>query len=243
MPTYQTTGIVLGRTNFGEADRILRVLTPDKGKISVMAKGVRRIKSRSGGHLELFGEVTLTLATGRNLDVLTQARLKWYPHHLADDYQRLGLAFLMAQATDRLTTEGHATDGIYWTFLEAIHAVEDGATGALPELWYKLRLISLTGLQPELNGCVICSRHDDQSVYSFSPEKGGIVCQADSTALDRPMTKDHIKLWRLLSAHNYDSVAKISGSPMLAQETLPLCDLFYEHHVGKSFHSTMSHIA
>jgi DNA repair protein RecO (recombination protein O) len=236
MPTYQTTGIVLGRTNYGEADRILRVLTPDKGKISVIAKGARRIKSRSGGHLELFGEVTLTLATGRNLDVLTQARLKWYPHHLTDDYSRLGLAFLIAQATDRLTTEGHATEGVYWTFLEAVHAVDAGAAGPLPELWYKLRLLALTGLQPQLSGCVICGRHDEDTDYAFSPDKGGIVCHADATSMDQSMAVGAIKLWRLLSAHNYDSVAKIQGASQIAQTTLVLCDLFYEHHVGKAFH-------
>ena len=84
MATYQTTGIVIGRTNFGEADRVLRVLTAERGKIGLMARGVRKIKSRSGGHLEPYGEVALSLAEGRGaLDVVTGARLVWYPHRLS----------------------------------------------------------------------------------------------------------------------------------------------------------------
>ena len=70
-PSYLTKGIVIGRTNFGEADRIVRFFTPDRGKLSAIAKGIRKIKSRSGGHLELFGEVSLMLATGRGLDIVT----------------------------------------------------------------------------------------------------------------------------------------------------------------------------
>jgi len=236
MPSYQTTGIVLARTNYSEADRILRVLTPDRGKVSVLAKGARRIKSRAGGHLELFGEVTFMLATGRNLDVVTQARLKWYPHHLTEDYRRLSLAFLMAQITDRLTAEGHATDGVYWTFLEALHAVDTGAAGSLPELWYKLRILGLCGFQPALSACLVCGRHDESAPYAFSPEKGGILCQPDAAPSDAAMSPSVIKLWRLLSAHNYQSVANITSAADLATATLPLCDEFYEHHLGKSFH-------
>ena len=236
MPSYQTTGIVLSRTNYGEADRILRVLTPDRGKISVIAKGARRIKSRAGGHLELFGEVTLFLATGRNLDVVTQARLKWYPHSLTDNFTRLNLTFLIAQATDRMTEEGPATQGLYWTFLEALHAVDEGASGPLPELWYKLRLLALTGFQPQLSACVICGRRDDTTDYAFSPEKGGIVCRSDATSTDTPMSQGAIKLWRLLGTHNYTSIAQVQGADTLAEKTLDLCDRFYEHHVGRAFH-------
>lgn len=84
MPSYQTTGLVIGRTNFGESDRIIRFITPDYGKISAVARGVRKIKSRLAGHLEPLGTVMLSLTTGRsNIDVITGARLLYYPHQLA----------------------------------------------------------------------------------------------------------------------------------------------------------------
>ncbi|MGQ7357474.1 DNA repair protein RecO, partial [Streptococcus suis] len=89
-----------------------------------VAKGVRLIKSRSGGHLELFGEVSLMLAEGRNLAVVTSARLLWYPHHLAGDYEGLELAFMMATMIDRLIHEGQPNQRAYTTLREALGALE-----------------------------------------------------------------------------------------------------------------------
>ncbi|HUD11007.1 MAG TPA: DNA repair protein RecO, partial [Candidatus Saccharimonadia bacterium] len=235
MPTYQTTGIIIGRTNFGEADRIVRLFTPDHGKVSAVAKGVRRIKSRSGGHLELLGEVNLMLATGRNLDLVTSARLVWYPHDLATDYGRLELAFVMAAAIDRLTMPDHPQADLYKTFVEALHVVNTGASGALPELWFKLRLLNLTGYHPELSSCVVCSIHDPETEYFFSPERGGIVCAADANPTDRAMSHTQIKFWRLLSDNSYGGIVQIQNAPLLATQTLDSCNEFYKYHLGTSF--------
>src|SRR5688572_2993058 len=157
-PSYPTKGIVIGRTNFGEADRVVRFFTPDRGKLSAVAKGVRRIKSRSGGHLELFGEVNLMLTPGRNLDIVTSARLLWYPHQLVGDYERLGLAFAIAAAVDRLTEPDQPAPALYGVVREALAALDTGATGPLIELWFKLRLLGTLGYRPELGSCIICGQ-------------------------------------------------------------------------------------
>src|SRR5262245_36415544 len=70
---YPTEGIALKRMDFGEADRLVTVLTPHYGKIRLLAKGVRRPTSRMAGHLELFAHVHLMVARGRELDIATQA--------------------------------------------------------------------------------------------------------------------------------------------------------------------------
>jgi|SRR6185369_6077154 len=234
-PSYQSKGIVIGRTNFGEADRVVRFFTPDRGKLSTVAKGVRKIKSRLGGHLELFGEVSLMLAPGHNLDVVTSARLLWYPHELTGDYQRLSLAFMVATMTDRLTEPDQPAPALYGVIREALEALNAGATGELIELWFKLRLLDTLGYRPELGGCVICSRHDENTSYSFSAERGGIVCHADAAPFDPQMSPSQIKFWRLLSDYPYNTIAQIADASALAATTLPLCDGFYEHHLGRAF--------
>ena len=74
--TYRVEAIVLRRVDFGEADRVLVLLTRERGKIPVVAKGVRRMSSRMAGHLELFTQSELMLAKGANLDVVTQAETR-----------------------------------------------------------------------------------------------------------------------------------------------------------------------
>jgi DNA repair protein RecO (recombination protein O) len=239
MPTYQTTGIIIGRTNFGEADRVIRILTADHGKISAVAKGVRKIKSRSGGHLELFGEVNLMLATGRNLDIITSARLRWYPHALTGGYDRLGLAFALVLAVDRLTEPGQAHPALYDLLNEALRALDAGAAGPLPELWFKLRLLDILGYRPDLTACIVCGRHDPDTTYTFSPERGGLVCAADAGLGDLPLTHDDIKCWRLLASHPYATISHITGAAAMATTGLPACDAFYEFHLGRAFHPDM----
>lgn len=80
MALFTTEGIIVRRRNFGEADRILTVITPFKGKITVIAKGVRRITSRRGGNVELLNKVKLHIFQGRGMPILSEAEsLETFP--------------------------------------------------------------------------------------------------------------------------------------------------------------------
>jgi DNA repair protein RecO (recombination protein O) len=234
MPTYATTGIVIGRTNLGEADRIVRFYTPDHGKLSAVARGVRKIRSRMAGHLEPFGETSLMLATGKSLDVITSARLLWYPHTLAAQHGQLNLAFMMGVGIDRLTEPGQPHPQLYAVLREALGALDASPESAVPliELWFKLRLINELGYRPELGRCLVCGAHDQEFAYSFDPVRGGIVCATDAQPDNSPMELAAIKLWRLLCDYPYASISRVANSPQLAAQTLPPCDRFIEHHLG-----------
>lgn len=80
MAVFTTEGIIIKRSNFGEADRILTVVTPFKGKIKIVAKGVRRITSRRGGNVELLNKVKLHIYQGQGMPILTEAEsISTYP--------------------------------------------------------------------------------------------------------------------------------------------------------------------
>ena len=80
MPTYQADAIVLRRLDYGEADRIVTLLTREHGKLAAIAKGARRGKSRVSGSLDLFERSTMMLAKGRNLDVVAQVAARQPPY-------------------------------------------------------------------------------------------------------------------------------------------------------------------
>jgi DNA repair protein RecO (recombination protein O) len=234
MPTYQTTGIVLGRTNFGEADRIIRLITPEHGKISAIAKGVRRVKSKSGGHLEPYGEVSLMLNTGRNLELITSARLLWYPFNLTSDYSRLSLAAMAAKLTERFAPVGEPQPALYALMREMLSVIEAGESGPLAELWFKLRLLQVVGLAPNLDRCLGCGRSDAESSYWFESERGGLVCTDCRGALATSMPTPAIKLWRLAATQAYAPIARIGGVTAMAEQSLSNCDDFYDAHAGRS---------
>lgn len=105
MRLYKTEGIVIKKTNFGEADRILTVLTPQYGKIKVLAKGVRKINSRRSGHLELFHKSTLGLYEGKTFDIVIEAvRVPGYSF-LERELVSISYAFYVCEIVDLLVPE------------------------------------------------------------------------------------------------------------------------------------------
>ncbi|MFZ2495012.1 MAG: DNA repair protein RecO, partial [Candidatus Saccharimonadales bacterium] len=96
MSSLRTKAIVLSRVNYGEADRIMQIITPEQGKLGVIAKGVRREKSKLAGGIELLAICDLTLHQGKGeLAIVTSARLDTFFGHILEDYDRLQLAYFM----------------------------------------------------------------------------------------------------------------------------------------------------
>ncbi len=232
---YPTPAIVIGRINLGEADRILTLLTPDYGKLRVSIRGVRKIKSRLAGHVELFSQVQLMLAKGKSLDVVTSADLIHSLDGILDQPERLELAYLMASMFDRLSLEGEAQPELYALGEEFLAALESGGETPLLELGLKLRLLAVLGYQPELSHCVICHRSDESSVYYLSPEKGGLVDESCGVAGGYRFDQKAIKLWRLALSLPLVRLKEIEGATDLARDSLDLCDQFYEYHFGRRF--------
>ena len=96
--TYRVEAVVLRRIDFGEADRVLVLFTRERGKLAVVAKGVRRLSSRMAGHLELFTQSELQLAKGANLDVVTQAETRDPFRALREDLTRNGFSQIVSAA-------------------------------------------------------------------------------------------------------------------------------------------------
>ena len=175
------------------------------------------------------------LAKGRGqLDVITSARLAWYPHQLASDYARLSLAYSFAGIIDHIAQDRHSQPELYAHLSDGLRAIEDNGGDGLTELWFKLRVLNLIGLRPALQNCFACGRQDGQSIYHLDPAHG-IVCASCAPATARSISVDGIKLWRWLCDHPTKTAIQIVGATELAEATLPDCESFMEHHLGKSF--------
>ncbi len=238
MPSYKTHGIIINRHNLGEADRILTILTQDHGTIRAVAKGLRRIKSKLAGHLELFCEAELMLHTGKNLDIVTSARLVTYHPALTSDYDRLRLAYLFAEMLDKLGGERERHPGLYELAQEAFRQLQREPADELVELWFRLRLLGDLGYRPELAACVVCGVRDGERRYLFSAELGGIVDVRCSGPGALTMTHDAIKLWRLLLEHRLDDVRRVEGVVGAAPEALIISHAFYDYTFGRRFRSS-----
>ncbi len=125
MRSYKTEGIVLKRQNFSEADRILTVFTRTHGKIKVLAKGVRRIKSRRGPNIELFNQVTLFLHQGRNFDILTEAQAQNTFPQIRKKLELIGLAYYVCELIDGLCAENQPHPKVFELLIKILNELEN----------------------------------------------------------------------------------------------------------------------
>src|SRR5437764_13592140 len=116
--------IVLKRTDLGEADRVLTLLTPTKGKFHAIAKGIRRPISKKAGHLELLSHSQLQVALGRNLDIITQAEVRENFLALRNDLWHMTCGLYLAELVDRLIEDDTQQPEVYTFTLERLRVRE-----------------------------------------------------------------------------------------------------------------------
>jgi DNA repair protein RecO (recombination protein O) len=175
---YTTDAIVLSRFDYGEADRILTLLTPGSGKIKAIAKGIRRPTSRVGGSLEPFAELRLALAHGRTFDVVTQVEVIHPWLRLRDDLVSFGTASYMAEMADRTQEERHVSESIYLLLKRSYELLDAGMRPGRVARWFELRLSDELGIRPEIDRCVECGRLvGPEERYRWVPPLGGVLCE------------------------------------------------------------------
>jgi DNA repair protein RecO (recombination protein O) len=117
---YRTEAVVLDRKDFGEADRLLTLYTPGMGKVRAIAKGARRTTSRLSGHIELFTHTELQLASGRNLDIITQSQLIHSHERLRVDLWRAALGFHVLELVNYFSEERLENPAVWHVLLEVL---------------------------------------------------------------------------------------------------------------------------
>lgn len=144
MAGFKTEGIILKRRNFGEADRILTVFTLNKGKISVMAKGVRRITSRRAGNVELLNRVQMFLYPGKHFLILTEAQSLDTYQKLKENLTLSTYAYHIIELVDKLTAENQENRDLYIEFVEVLKRLERNPRQILVRA-FEAKILSLMG--------------------------------------------------------------------------------------------------
>lgn len=218
--TYRTEAIVLKRTDFGEADRLLTLFGRDVGKFKAIAKGARKPQSRKTGHVELFTRSNLFLASGREIDIVTQAETVEAYAALREDLVRTTYASYAVELLDRFTVEEDRNLAQYELLANALGWFADGDDLLLTARYYELRLLSATGFQPRLFNCVSCGEAIEEQDQYFSPELGGLLCP-DCRAADRKALRISavaVKVLRYLQTRPYDTVSQLTLKRPLLHE-------------------------
>ena len=240
---YATEAIVLRRMDFGEADRILTLFTPKQGKLRAIAKGVRRTTSRLAGHLEPFARTQLLLASGRELDIVTQAEGRERLEHLRDDVWHATGAWYAAELVDRFLEDADPHPRLYHAFTATLRRLDDGARDpATSQGWLALRhfelyLLSELGYRPALHQCAGCDTPLTPIENGYNPELGGALCPQCSRYAQRRISLPALKVLRLLQTTEWAALPKLRLSREVRAEVEATLQATLRYHLDRDLKS------
>jgi DNA repair protein RecO (recombination protein O) len=214
-----TDGIVLARTNYGEADRIIKLLTPDHGKISLLARGVRKPKSKLAGGIELFSVSSITYIEGKgSIGTLISTRLEEHFGAIIKYIDRVQLGYELIKVLDRATED--QTESDYFAMLRATFvALNDPMIDLkLIRFWFNAQLIGLSGHVPNLQTDAAGRSLNPGQTYIFDFDSVAFAPHAAGK-----FTANHIKFLRLTFAgHPPATLQQVQGGPQLLPTVTPL---------------------
>ena len=193
MSIYRDNAVVLGSYKFGEADRVVVLLTEQHGKIRAVAKGVRKTKSSIGARLEPMSHVDISLRSGRELDTVDQVKLIYAHQRLRDDFDRLRQGLSMVEAMNKITPDREPVQHLYELLSRALHALDERPAPLMLSAFF-WRLLSIEGYTPQLDVCVACG--EEGELVSFDVVEGGAHCGSCRTGV--PISAPALSIVRLI---------------------------------------------
>lgn len=234
MPTYPLRALVLRKTKLGEADLIVTLLAADGRQVRAVAKGARKTRSRIGARVEPFTVVDLLLATGRTLEVISEAETVTTHDAIRADYDRTSAASVVTDVLDKVSQEGQVEPLVFEMALVTLDMMETAPIDALPALVaaFLVKSLAMQGYRPSLDACAACSKEDDEA-HLFSPRTGGILCRdcwdADPAAM--PISRDARAVMRALLRAKMADLPDLAVPADLIVEVMRLVVPYVAYHV------------
>lgn len=201
---YRTKGFILKRKDIGEADQIFTIFTEDFGKLEILGKAIRKIKSKLKSGTHLFTLSDIEFIQGKTYKILTDAITIEDFSNIKKDLKRLRIPFVISEILDGLV-KGEEKDRAIWNLLNKTFQKLNKPSLSIKECWlifhyFIWNFYSILGYQPELNVCSICQKKLEPSNLYFSPKEGGVICSKcfKKTKKGRLISPNIVKILRLI---------------------------------------------
>ena len=216
----KTRAYVLRRTNYGEADRILNLITP-VGKISAIAKGVRKPKSKLAGGVEMFSLSEVNLHFGKSeMAVVTGAKMVRFYSEILKDLARMEMAVWILKKINK-AAEGVEASGFFEIVDKSLFALNDGCNTSLVEAWFIINLAKVTGEEINLYLDSDGDKLELESKYNWDAHEKVFV-KNDNGEVDANM----IKILRIMVSADFEVARRVIGIETYVSEILKITRTF-----------------
>jgi DNA repair protein RecO (recombination protein O) len=228
--TIVTTGVVLSRTDYGEADRIIHFLTPDQGKITGIAKGVRKSKSKLAGGIEIFSVSELSFIVGKSeIYTIISARLVKHYDNIVKELERTNIAYECIRLVNKATEDN--PESAYFKILEAAFETLDDLSldPKVTDTWLKMQLIRLAGHSPNLKTDCDGKKLSQEKEYKFDFDNMCFDSEQNGQGI---FNSNHIKFLRLGFVANRPQILhKVQNAGELTGQVTPLIQAIFQSFV------------
>ncbi len=212
----RTNGYVIRRTNYGEADRIINIITP-VGKMSAIARGVRKEKSKLAGNIELFSLIDFSILFSNNeMGILTGAKMLRYYGNILKSFDKMELAGLVLKKIS-IASDSSDNSEYYRIVEQCLIALDGDVDLKIIEMWFLLNLAKAMGEEVNLYRGPDGSRLEPGNWYNYDIIEGCFVADIDGI-----YNADTIKLLRILSSSNINVIMRIKGIDKILDTSLKL---------------------
>ncbi|MBP1702201.1 MAG: recO [Chloroflexi bacterium] len=218
--SFRVEAVVLRHSDWGEADRLLVLYTLEMGKLRALAKGARKPRSRKAGHLEPYTRVSLQLARGRDIPIVSQAETLDPYLRLREELLLSTYASYVVELLDRFTYEEGENRSIYRLLADTLSRLCTQSSPELAVRYYEIRLLDLLGFRPQLFQCSSCGAEIQPQDQFFSAALGGVLCPqcGRDTAGALPVSMPALKYLRHFQRSSFSEAARVTLSAGINRE-------------------------
>lgn len=230
--SFRASAVVLRHADWGEADRLLTLYTRDQGIVRALAKGARKVTSRKAGHLQPFTHITVQLAKGRDLLIVTQVETvnAFLPLH--DDLVKTGYAAYVVELLLRFSYEEEgANPSIFRLLVDTLDRIEKEEDAWMAVRYYEMRFLDAVGFRPQLFECANCGREIMAEDQFFSFTSGGAICPRCGEGIPN-LTKislEALKYLRHFQRSSYREASRARPSLEVQKEAEMLMQGYFTH--------------
>ncbi|MCM3746357.1 DNA repair protein RecO [Paenibacillus pasadenensis] len=215
---YRVEGIVIRSTDYGEGNKIVTLLTDSAGKVGIMARGAKKVRSRHTSLVQPFTYGEFVYFRNAGLGQLNAGEIMESNHRLREDIELSAYAAYAAELCDRAFQDEEAGAYLFHQLKACYDALREGKDAAIVIHLFEMKILEAAGYAPQLETCVGCG--SDQGPYRLSPQSGGILCRRCISRDPAAMLLEEgtYKLLRLFSAIDLRRLGSIQVRPNTRQQ-------------------------